>query len=86
MIKTYHLKHFYFFEHPHVAGKYKCLPHTNRIQFLIIIGEDCLQITGKGVVQENSFVVHCAFIFQPQENILQYKAKSFRERDKTEII
>ena len=51
-MKGPYLNHVQFFEHPHVTRKYKCRPHTNKSQILIIIEEDRLHVREKRSVQE----------------------------------
>ena len=49
---TLYLKHFQFFQGPHVGRKVRCNLHTNRNQRLTMIGEDHLRIIEKRAVQE----------------------------------
>ena len=44
---TLHVKRFEIFEHPHIGRNYKCSPHKNSGQSLMVIEEDPLHIREK---------------------------------------
>ena len=48
-----------------------------------MIGEDHLHIIEKGVVQEDSLVIHHTLMFQPQKKNYQYKPKTLCLKDRS---